>query len=244
MSIFTLFQQSSLRNTHRGSIVQGDTSETCQQLVQHISALSMALRQQLGAVFTLVLLEQTTALVKAALAIIHAGEVFIPISPSLTLLRQCFNTLFAQPSDTQFINTTLGQAHIYHLIGLQTIIIVDNTDLTEKSEHQPAVCGLDHNMPQVFVYFTSSSPSKPTTQQGRGDNLQYAIIVLRNHLVPPQPSEQLLDNYVVLDLLPFLTGGEFDRVDAIMEQHWHSNPRFLPLLIRIANKLYTFFALW
>lgn len=212
MSVSALFQQSAYHHAHRIALVQGDTRVTYQQLAQRVTTLSETLRQQQGSAFTLVLLDEGAALVTAALAIMQAGQIFVPLSP--TLPPQRLQALLAQFPEAQLITNAQGQARVRHLTGSLVTLIVDETGLPEKPAGQgAAVREADSRQPLAYVYFTSGSTGTPKAVLGRADSLHHFITWESQELgITPDDrvsmlTSQMFDPFLRDMLLPLVNGA-------------------------------------
>lgn len=211
MSVSALFQQSAYHHAQRIALIQGDTRVTYQQLAQRVITLSGALRQRQKSAFTLVLLDESAALVTAALAIMQAGQIFVPLSP--TLPPQRLQALLAQFPEAQLITNAQGQARARHLTGALATLIVDETGLPEQPADRVTVRAAEQNQPLAYVYFTSGSTGTPKAVLGRADSLHHFIAWESKELgITPDDrvsmlTSQMFDPFLRDMLLPLVNGA-------------------------------------
>lgn len=211
MSVSAVFEQSVNRDPQQVAISQGETRVTYQQLLQRVTALSAALRRQPGSPFTLVLLEEGAALVTAALAIMHAGQAFVPLSP--TLPRQRLETLLAQFPDARLISTSHGLASVRHLTDRLNVVEVDELGVPALCAGEPLPLAPTRTQPLAYVYFTSGSTGIPKAVLGRSDSLLHFIEWESRELaITPDDrvsmlTSQMFDPFLRDMLLPLLNGA-------------------------------------
>ncbi|WP_340607792.1 non-ribosomal peptide synthetase [Xenorhabdus bharatensis] len=234
MVISTEFEQIAARFPENIAVTQGNESLTYRMLSEHVTTLSQPLHDQAGSQFVMTLMEESISLITAALAIMKAGKVFVPLSPKLP--EQRLATLLAQFRGATIVTSRQWLPLVEHLSEGYSLVFVDNMLADEIQEQHSIIppVGMPESVPErvpanvlptrihngdtqhhrlAYVYFTSGSTGQPKAILGREDSLLHFIHWESRELgVTPadkvsQLINQMFDPFLRDMLLPLLNGA-------------------------------------
>ncbi|PHM38767.1 non-ribosomal peptide synthetase [Xenorhabdus innexi] len=228
MVISTEFEQIVARFPENIAVTQGNEKLTYCTLSERVTALSRVLYLQdqhgqagnqhvmthppvMANQFVITLMEEGISLITAALAIMKAGKVFVPLSPKLP--EQRLATLLAQFRGATIVTCRQWLPLLEHLSEDYSLVLADEVQDHPliTSSLMPAWVEKVHNL--AYVYFTSGSTGKPKAILGREDSLLHFIRWESRELsVTPadkvsQLINQMFDPFLRDMLLPLLNGA-------------------------------------
>ncbi|CDL85988.1 non-ribosomal peptide synthetase [Xenorhabdus cabanillasii] len=227
MVISTKFEQIVVRFPENIAVTQGNESLTYRTLSERVTGLSHMLHHQAESQYVMTLMEESISLITAALAIMKAGKVFVPLSPKLP--EQRLATLLAQFRGATIITCRQWLPLLEHLSEDYSLVLADEV---QKSHSIPSLfvgepenslsvsntasthnnSDIHHNKP-AYVYFTSGSTGQPKAILGREDSLLHFIHWESRelNLTPADKVSQLInqmfDPFLRDMLLPLLNGA-------------------------------------
>ncbi|MCC8365389.1 amino acid adenylation domain-containing protein [Xenorhabdus sp. PB61.4] len=226
MVISTEFEQIAARFPENIAVTQGNESLTYRMLSEHVTRLSQPLHDQAGSQFVMTLMEESISLITAALAIMKAGKVFVPLS--LKLPEQRLATLLDQFRGATIVTCRQWLPLLEHLSEGYSLVLVDEMladEIQEQHSIIPSVRVPENALPTrihdsdtqhhrlAYVYFTSGSTGQPKAILGREDSLLHFIHWESRELgVTPadkvsQLINQMFDPFLRDMLLPLLNGA-------------------------------------
>ncbi|MDX7999530.1 amino acid adenylation domain-containing protein [Xenorhabdus sp. Reich] len=190
MVISTEFERIVARFPENIAVTQGNKNLTYHTLSERVTALSHALPHQADCQFVITLMEESISLVMAALAIMKADNVFVPLSPKLP--EQRLATLLAQFKGATIITCRQWLPLVEHLQADYALVLADDILADDIREDHVLPAGQGSSQPistydistrdisthknrLAYVYFTSGSTGQPKAILGRSDSLLHFI---------------------------------------------------------------------
>ncbi|MEQ2026735.1 amino acid adenylation domain-containing protein [Xenorhabdus szentirmaii] len=205
MVISTEFERIVARFPENVAVTQGSENLTYHTLSKRVAALSHALSHQADHQFVITLMEESIFLVMAALAIMKAGKVFVPLSPKLP--EQRLAILLAQFKGATIVTCRQWLPLVEHLQTDYSLVLADDIReshlLPAGQDHSPSISCHNPTINDIaphdisinknsinknsihqnsidknrlaYVYFTSGSTGQPKAILGRSDSLLHFI---------------------------------------------------------------------